>query len=51
MDGAKQITDTLEVLCKENSDKQAYYLLRSFHVSEDGASSNENPGGSRIKSS
>ena len=48
MDGAKQTTDTSEVLCKEYSGKQAYCLRRRFRVSDAGAGSNENPGGSRI---
>ena len=51
MDGAKQITDTPEVFCKEYSGKQACLLHRSFFVRKDGAISIENPGVSRIRSS
>lgn len=48
MDGAKLITDTLGVLCKENAGKQAYYLCRRLHVSVVGTDSSDNPGDSRI---
>ena len=48
MDGAKQITDTPEALCKECSGKQASFLCRRFRVSDAGATSNANPGVSRI---
>jgi hypothetical protein len=48
MDGAKCITDTPETLCKECSGKQAYYMRRSFHVSDDGACISDHPGDSRI---
>jgi hypothetical protein len=48
MDGAKQITDTPEALCKECSGKQASFLCRRFRVSDAGTKRNENPGDSRI---
>ena len=48
MDGAKHGTDTLDNSQLRICGRQAYCLDRSFLEREDGPSSNENPGISRI---
>ena len=48
MDRAKNITDTSEALVFERSGRQAWFLRRSTHESEDGARTSENLGISKI---
>ena len=45
MDGAKLVTDTIDVL--KIRGRQAFFLGRTFFVKKKGPKRNENPGGSK----
>ena len=45
MDGAKLVTDTIDIL--KDYGRQAFYLGRTFFVRKKGPSRNENPGSSK----